>query len=206
MGAELAIVTAVALLASFMRCRFAVLIAALIGGCRGDSTDPPPIGETSGLDLDPAYCDMTLSWDQPAVSLESQLLSQINGARTSGTTCTPGTMLTAEALETADELTCAARVHALDMVARGFVDHTNPDGETAFDRIANTGYVYAYASENIATGRGTAAETLEQWRASPPHCETLLDARYTQVGIGYVAGGPELHVWTVVLAAPSASD
>ena len=40
--------------------------------------------------------------------------------------------------------------HSLDMVERGFFSHTNPDGDSPFDRLSASGIEYARAAENIA--------------------------------------------------------
>jgi cysteine-rich secretory family protein len=52
-----------------------------------------------------------------------------------------------------------ARTHSLDMWTRGFFDHVNPDGKDPFDRMADAGYVFTKAAENIAAGSSLVVHT-----------------------------------------------
>ena len=45
-----------------------------------------------------------------------------------------------EPLALSASLTASARLHAADMAARNFFDHTNPDGLTPTNRAQNAGY------------------------------------------------------------------
>jgi uncharacterized protein YkwD len=93
-------------------------------------------------------------------------------------------------------LTSVARAHSLDMKQRDFFSHTNPDWISPFQRMTAAGYVYSAASENIAA---TSLFTLssnpdevgryivqEMWMQSTGHRENILDATYTEIGIGVV--------------------
>jgi hypothetical protein len=82
----------------------------------------------------------------------------------------------------------AALGHAVDMAARSFFDHTNPDGITFDRRVTNAGLNWAAVGENIARGQDTAREVLAAWLKSPKHCENLMNPTYTTVGHGVVVG------------------
>jgi len=84
-------------------------------------------------------------------------------------------------------LMTAARNHSVDMIARGFYAHENPDGLDPNERAAAAGFPFG-VGENIAAGlEGTARELFELWRHSPLHNENMLIARYRSAGMGIEA-------------------
>ena len=91
------------------------------------------------------------------------------------------------------------------MASTGNFDHRGHDGSTPAMRVARAGYGRnPIVGENIAAGAMTPAEVTEGWLASPPHCENIMDGRFTQMGIAYAenlksAGGV---YWTQEFAAP----
>jgi uncharacterized protein YkwD len=95
----------------------------------------------------------------------------------------------------------AATAFAQDMVTRRFFDHTSPDGGTMLDRLKAGGWLPASgawtAGENIAWGSGdlgTPARIVAAWMASPGHRANILQAAFTQIGLGIVAGAPQAGV------------
>jgi uncharacterized protein YkwD len=88
------------------------------------------------------------------------------------------------ALEQDDVLQRAAQAHSVDMVLRGFFDHVNPDGDDPFDRMRAAGYEFSSAGENIAAGYETPADVMRGWMNSPGHCENVLGAGFTELGVG----------------------
>jgi uncharacterized protein YkwD len=70
------------------------------------------------------------------------------------------------------------------MVRRDFFSHTNPDGQSPFDRLRAAGVTYLAAAENIAYGYTTAAGVLEAWLNSEGHRRNLENCRYTHHGVG----------------------
>jgi uncharacterized protein YkwD len=122
----------------------------------------------------------------------------MNARRAQGATCGVTMYPPAPPLTMDPRLTAAARGHSADMARRGYFDHDTPEGRTMVDRIRAAGYRGGRMGENIAAGKGTAAETVQQWMDSPGHCENIMDRRYTAVGVGYAfQGGSRLgHYWT----------
>ncbi len=85
-----------------------------------------------------------------------------------------------------DARLCAiARSHALDMLERNFISHTNPDGLDPFARMARAHYRFGYAGENLAVD-DTLDEVSRDFFASPEHRENLLEPHFARVGIGTV--------------------
>jgi uncharacterized protein YkwD len=82
------------------------------------------------------------------------------------------------------DVALVALAHSEDMVERGFFDHTNPDGESPFDRLQNAGIPYSGAAENIAWGYSTATAVLEGWLNSSGHKANIENCSLTVHGVG----------------------
>jgi uncharacterized protein YkwD len=78
--------------------------------------------------------------------------------------------------------------HADDMVDRHFFSHTNPDGESPFDRMAEAGFRGGAAAENIAAGYATAGDVMRAWMRSEGHRANILNCDYNRLGVGYDSG------------------
>lgn len=78
-----------------------------------------------------------------------------------------------------------------DMAARGFFDHTDPDGDSPWDRADQAG-VSNLGGENIARGQADAAAVMESWMNSPGHRANILNCDYKTLGVGvhFASGGP----------------
>ncbi|GAA3376166.1 hypothetical protein GCM10020367_46780 [Streptomyces sannanensis] len=78
-----------------------------------------------------------------------------------------------------------------DMAARGFFAHTDPDGDTPWDRAEQAG-VSGLGGENIARGQGDARAVMDAWMTSPSHRANILNCQYTTMGVGvhFGSGGP----------------
>jgi uncharacterized protein YkwD len=93
----------------------------------------------------------------------------------------------------------AAESHNAEMLAVDYFAHIAPDGETPVDRIKQTGYIGASSNgyvigENLAWGTyqlSTARSIVEAWIASPGHLANILEARYTETGIGVTPAVPQ---------------
>jgi uncharacterized protein YkwD len=79
-------------------------------------------------------------------------------------------------------LDVAARLHSMDMMARGFFDHTNPDGQTPGARAVAQGYGLG-VGENIAYGYSSAGSVVLDWMASAGHCRNMLSGA-ADLGVG----------------------
>ncbi|MGH1339901.1 MAG: CAP domain-containing protein, partial [Nannocystales bacterium] len=133
------------------------------GDDTGDDTgeDPPPPSDEVP---DNAYCNGVADWTPAWTELENEILAIVNQRRAEGANCgSAGSFGPAGPVTANPALRCAARVHSQDMVDRNFFDHTNPSGESPFQRMVEAGYQYSTAGENIAAGNSTAAATMQQW-------------------------------------------
>lgn len=92
-------------------------------------------------------------------------------------------------------LTGLAEAYAQDMINRNFFSHTNPQGQSPFDRMRQAGIPYGYAGENLAIN--VSVPSAEQaFMNSPGHRANILNAHYTQVGLG-VRHNPNGSVYVV---------
>ncbi|MFC5805649.1 CAP domain-containing protein [Streptomyces formicae] len=78
-----------------------------------------------------------------------------------------------------------------DMAARGFFDHTDPDGDDPWERAAQAG-VGGLGAENIARGQADAETVMRSWMNSDGHRANIVNCEYRTLGVGvYLAdGGP----------------
>jgi uncharacterized protein YkwD len=137
--------------------------------------------------------------------IRRQILDLVNRARQTGRRCGAKSYPPAAPLNLSTELTSAALTHSLDMAAHAEFDHRGHDGSSPSARVEGAGYTnYVIVGENIAAGVMTPAEVTEGWLRSPPHCENLMDGRFSEIGIAFAVSysSGELVYWTQDFAAP----
>ncbi|MFI9336964.1 CAP domain-containing protein [Streptomyces althioticus] len=91
-------------------------------------------------------------------------------------------------------LTTLATAFSDDMADRGFFDHTDPDGDTPWDRAQAAG-IGNLGGENIARGQADAEAVMEAWMNSPGHKANILNCDFKTLGVG-VHMGPGGPWWT----------
>lgn len=91
------------------------------------------------------------------------------------------------------ELSRVARYKSQDMADNRYFSHTSPTYGSPFQMIKAFGLSYRTAGENIAMGYSTPQAVVDGWMNSSGHRANILNASYTQIGVGYVAQG---HYWT----------
>lgn len=94
------------------------------------------------------------------------------------------------------ELSRVARYKSMDMRDRGYFSHTSPTYGSPFTMIKNFGINYSAAGENIAQGQATPQAVVNAWMNSSGHRANILSTNYTEIGVGYAAGGSGKHYWT----------
>jgi uncharacterized protein YkwD len=101
-------------------------------------------------------------------------------------------------LQTSPQLEQAAEGHCQELIADDYFAHVSPSGETPVDRIRATGYIPGPSDgyvigENLAWGTyqlSTPQAIVAAWIASPGHLANILEAQYTETGIGVTAAVP----------------
>ena len=97
----------------------------------------------------------------------------------------------AQPLRWNENLAAVARAHSRDMLEQGFFDHVDLEGRTLSTRINEAGIPWRAAGENIAidgTVLGAEAAFMNEPRFQHNHRANILNANYTDVGIGIVKG------------------
>lgn len=95
------------------------------------------------------------------------------------------------------QVAAVAQAHSRDMVDRGYFSHTDPDGDSPFDRLRAAGVSYRSAAENIAKGYPSAAAVLGGWLDSSGHRANIENCNLTEHGVGL-----EANHWTHVFIRP----
>ncbi|MPL97411.1 hypothetical protein SDC9_43602 [bioreactor metagenome] len=91
------------------------------------------------------------------------------------------------------QLSRVARYKSQDMVNKAYFSHTSPTYGSPSQMIKAFGLTFRIAGENIAYGYSTPQDVVNDWMNSSGHRANILNASYTQIGVGYVANG---NYWT----------
>jgi uncharacterized protein YkwD len=105
---------------------------------------------------------------------------------------------------TADTLLVrAARRHAEDMAAHGFISHTGSDGSDPSQRLDSVGYLWIWVGENVAAGQETPDEVVPGWIRSPAHQANILSPDFVSAGVAVARNPAAEYVtyWAMVYAA-----
>ena len=173
-----------------------LLLAACGGGGGsggGDEGAAPPPSQTSVL-VEPC----------PVGDLATTAAPAINALRSVAQVCGAANFSAVGALSWDARLAEAARAHSTDMAVNNFFSHTGSNGSTLGGRVTGAGYTWTVVAENLAAGPGDLSAALNGWMNSPGHCQNLMLATVTQVGLACVRrqGSGQTPYWTMVLARP----
>ncbi|MFP2929586.1 CAP domain-containing protein [Pyxidicoccus sp. 3LG] len=192
-----------------------VLGAAVLGGCGAPETPATEAGEgvlvpametseASSAVSAFAYCDDVTTWNAAWATMEAQVLTLVNQRRADGATCGGVAKPPVPALTLDNRLRCAARKHSKDMGTNNFMSHTGSNGSTPWQRMNSAGYTYRSAGENVAAGYSTATAVVNGWMSSTGHCNNIMNASFTQLGVGYfhAPSSTYKHYWTQDFGRP----
>lgn len=98
-------------------------------------------------------------------------------------------------LKLAEDLTSIANTKARDMAVNRYFDHRSPTYGSPFEMLQKFGVSYKSAGENIAAGQQTPAQVMESWMNSSGHRANILNSSYTELGVGFYAGGSYDTYW-----------
>ena len=140
------------------------------------NTTPPAVDNSSSASSDGAKVDN--------MSYEQQVTKLVNEQRTANGLA-PLTLNT--------ELSNVARVKSQDMHDNNYFSHTSPTYGSPFDMLKTFGISNRAAGENIAMGYATPEAVMNGWMNSAGHKANIMNANYTQIGVGYDADG---NYWT----------
>ena len=92
------------------------------------------------------------------------------------------------------KLSEAAQVRAAE-IEKSF-SHTRPDGRYFSTVFAEHGISYRYSGENIAWGQKSPEEVVTAWMNSAGHRANILNAKFTELGVGYRQNGRGVNYFT----------
>ena len=122
--------------------------------------------------------------DDPAAAFEQEVIRLVNEERAKQNL---------PALTENKTLSSLARLKSQDMHDKGYFDHTSPTYGSMEDMLGKAGVRWGAIGENIAMGQRTPQQVVDAWMNSPGHRANILNASFTQIGVGYVAQG---NYWT----------
>ncbi len=124
----------------------------------------------------------------PDVSLQPQIieavLQHLNRVRSTPRYCGSQYFGRASLLRINKILEQVADAHATEMARLSSFSHVAADGSLPIDRALRAGYPAAAVAENIAAGQESAVALLDAFLNSAPHCANIMNADFTEVGIG----------------------
>lgn len=85
-------------------------------------------------------------------------------------------------------LQAAAERKAKDMATRSYFSHVGPDGKLPWAWVAEAGYEYSLAGENLAVRFVDSSDVVEAWMASPTHKANIVKPAYAEIGVGVAQG------------------
>lgn len=180
---------------------FAMLLLSL-SGCGtsvvlplGPGNGPSTLG---GAVTQTPYCAPVADWDEEWAAFEVAVLQLVNEQRANGADCGGTAYPPAGPLAMNGALRCAARKHSLDMGTRDYFSHSSPDGTGPGERLNQADYHASTWGENIAWGYGSPEAVVAGWMGSPGHCANIMNANFSETGIGYFEGA----LWTQTFGRP----
>jgi uncharacterized protein YkwD len=120
-----------------------------------------------------------------AAAISRRVLALTNEARSHARRCGGSSFPPAPPLTLNAALERAALEHSQEMAAHNYMDHTGRDGSSPADRITRAGYKWRMVGENLEVGVMTAEEAVAGWLQSPHHCQNLMTAGFTEMGVAF---------------------
>jgi uncharacterized YkwD family protein len=145
-----------------------------------EASDDSTAAEDTSNDTEEASDDTSID----NLSFEQQVVALVNEQRAANGLAP---------LTLSQSLSDVARAKSQDMHDNNYFSHTSPTYGSPFDMLSAFGISYRTAGENIAMGYSTPEAVMNGWMNSAGHRANILNANYTQIGVGYVADG---NYWT----------
>ena len=169
--------------------RLALVTSLAIAAC--DEPGATPLAETPTQSItlpDDEACDDVRQWPKLRREREAQMLDAIARVRSEGGTCPDARRFDAGERTTIEgALVCAARNFTLYLAEFDAIGHTDGDGNTVVDRLADAGWDALLSTQLIAAGDIEPARIVDEvWLPSAPHCDALRANAWTHVGVGWI--------------------
>lgn len=118
-----------------------------------------------------ATCKLTVA---PAISKAEEILESVNAERAKYGVA-PLTLNSAA--------TAASQIRARELASS--YSHTRPNGTSCFTALSDQGLKCISSAENIGYGYIYTQDVAQAWIDSPDHHKNMINAEYTQMGVGY---------------------
>ncbi|GJH40161.1 hypothetical protein RCZ04_07110 [Capnocytophaga sp. HP1101] len=125
------------------------------------------------------------------------MLALINQQRQKGCKCGSNYFKPVPPLKWNKTLEKVAKAHSDDMQRHNTMTHNSKNGDGPGKRLTNAGYKWTTWAENVAMGQETEEQAMKSWLSSPGHCENIMNAQVTEVGVARSG-----KYWTQLFAAP----
>jgi uncharacterized protein YkwD len=139
-------------------------------------------------------CIAACGSEEASPDVREAMLASVNSIRAAGCICGAELYAPVQKLTLNIALSEAAFAHAQDMDEHHYFAHISPEGISPEQRVTAAGYQGAMLAENIAEGYTTVNEAVTAWLQSSSHCQALLTADATEMGIARVNS-----YWVLVL-------
>ena len=100
------------------------------------------------------------------------------------------------------DLAAVAEKKAEDMRDNNYFSHNSPTYGSPFDMMKQFGISYKAAGENIAKGQKTPEEVMNGWMNSQGHRDNILNANFTDIGVGFVTDSNGGTYWVQMFIRP----
>ena len=94
------------------------------------------------------------------------------------------------------QLSNVATLKSQDKINKNYFSHTSPTYGSPFDMMKQFNISYKTAGENIAKGQKSPEEVVTAWMNSQGHRENILNANFTDIGVGVAKSSNGTLYWT----------
>lgn len=194
------------------RVSLALGLCGALAACGGGASDaamevpaalPTPLANSTPVPTPAAInaaVDASCGMNGPG-GIQAEVLRQINALRAVGAVCGTTIYAAAAPLNWNNLLQQAAIEHSSDMAQHNYFSHDSLEGKTVAQRLADVGYGYSAAAENIAANSPDVASVVTQWLNSPRHCTNMMNPAYRDIGVACVRSDTATYgsYWTMDL-------
>lgn len=99
------------------------------------------------------------------------------------------------------KLNAAAEIQSQHQAEIEDITHTGPNGSNVAERVESQDFSWMTIAENVAFGRETSVEVVNDWMCSPHHQANILNPRHTMLGASAYQAGRGVVYWTLVLGS-----
>ncbi len=162
-------------------------------GSKPNSSSKPSSGSKPGSSSKPSTSSQGSTSSTPSTtggsyaSFQNQVVQLVNQERAANGL---------KALTVNSSLTKTATLKSQDMAKLNYFDHQSPTYGSPFDMMKQYGISYRAAGENIAMGQTSPQQVMQGWMNSPGHRANILNASFTQIGVGIARNAQGRYYWT----------